>query len=220
MKLKELKDDRSEIKRIINEMPFQHTGEMKRAQFASTFTSDGSLERNYKMLGFIEVESDMVELHILKETDKVIGTIKQNKPAPDNEPSNRVIFSLRFKNKHTLVKIPKNINQNKIIQVDKVSIDKDFEGYGIASFAYSQLVKTGFIVLSDTSQFTDGRKLWEKMAKKAHLNSYEIYILDDEYGFKEKDGKTIMYNGTNVNADEIWSSGEDYSKEHILLMMK
>lgn len=210
----------NEIKQIISEMPFQHTGTLKRDNESKSFISSRSLARNYKQLGMIEViDNEMIELHILNDPKPiVIGTLPSTKP--DGEESNSPVFSLRFKDKNTLVKIPKDLKSAKILQVDKVSINKKYEGYGVASYAYAQLVKMKFTLLSDTSQFTDGRKLWEKMVRKAHLNSYEIYILDDEYGFKEKDGKPIMYNGSNVNADEIWSSGEDYSKEHILLLMK
>ena len=123
----------SEIYKALMESPYQHDGEMEREPFSLTFTSNSSLDRNYKLLGLIEVEDEMVGLYSLKGATKVIGTIKQNKPAPNNELSNRVVFSLKFKSKHTLTKIPSDLDQSKIIQVDKVSTDKSFEGFGIAS---------------------------------------------------------------------------------------
>ena len=209
----------SQIKNIISEMPFQHHGTMKRELTGKNFISRNTLSRNYKFLGMVEAKIEFVELHILDdERTHVIGTIPAI--APNGDESNTTVFSLEFKQVSTPNKIPKNLDASKIIQVDKVLIDKKYEGYGIASFVYSRLAEIGFIILSDSSQFTDGRKLWEKMAKNAHLNSYKIFVLDDEYGFIEKDGEPISYDGTNINADVIWSSGEDYSKYHTLLVMK
>jgi hypothetical protein len=208
-----------DLKQILSEMPYEHDGEMKREPFKSSFISDGSLKRNYLMLGFIEALDELIELHVLNDIPPtVLGTISSKKPS--GEDSNRAIFSLRFKPKHTLTKIPKEIDSSKIIQVDKVSIDKDFQGFGVASFAYAQLAKRGFIVLSDTSQFKDGKELWKKMASRAHLKDYSVYLLDDEYGFIQKDGEPVVYDGSNIDDAEIWSNSDDVSKEHILLMMK
>jgi hypothetical protein len=170
-------------------------------------------------LGNLEIEDELVEIHILADAHPCVrGTISAQHP-DDNGQTNRVIFSLRFKHAHTLVKIPKTVDASRLLQVDKVSIDKDFQGLGIASYAYAQLAKRGFTVLSDTSQFADGKMLWKKMATKAQLRDYKIFVLDDEYGFIEKNGQPISYDGTNIDDAQIWTSGEDYSGAHILLMM-
>ena len=58
------------------------------------------------------------------------------------------------------------------------------------------------------------------MAAKAKLRKYKIFVLDDEYGFVEKDGDPVVYDGSNIDDAKIWSSGEDLSKEHILLLMQ
>lgn len=209
----------NELLNILNEMPYVHDGKMKREPFKNTFLSDSSLERNYAMLGFVEARDEVVECHILVDDHpNVTGTIKEKHP--EGYDSNRVVFSLRFKSKHTIVKIPQKIDQSRILQVDKVSIDKDFEGFGIASFVYAQLAKRGFLVLSDTSQFTDGKMLWKTMATKANLRNYKIFVLDDEYGFIKKDGEPVVYDGSNIDDAKIWSSGEDLSKEHTLLLMQ
>jgi hypothetical protein len=208
----------SQIKKILSEMPFQHHGTMKR-EFVGSFISTNSLSRNYIPLGIIEADDKSVELHLLNDDRAhVIGTVPVVKP--DGEESNSNIFTLNFKDELTISKIPIGLDASKIIQVNSVSVRPRYEGYGIASFAYSRLAEMGFIILSDCSQFTDGRKLWEKMAKKAHLNSYKIFVLDDEFGLVEKDGEPVSYDGTNINADAIWSSDENYSKYHTLLVMK
>ncbi len=209
----------NELLNILNEMPYVHDGKMKREPFKNTFLSDSSLERNYAMLGFIEIEDELVDLHILKDDPPCVkGTIKAKKT--DGEDSNRVIFALRFKQKHTLVKIPKEVKSEKILQVDKVSIDSTFEGNGLASFVYASLIKRGFQVLSDTSQFTDGKMLWKKMASKAKLRDYKIFVLDDEYGFIQENGEPLQYDGSNIDDSKLWTTGDDLSGEHLLFIMK
>lgn len=199
----------------LTEAPYGLEGKLKRPSW-NTFTSDTSLTRLYTPLGKIQVADDEVTLHLLKPKTSVIGTIKAEK---DNELSNRVIFSLKLKKKHTLAEVPKGINKAKILQVDKVAVDPDFEGRGIASYAYSALAEQGYSVLSDVAQFQDGKQLWKRMAAKAHLRNYRIFILDSSYGVQKKDGRPLEYNGSNIDDAEIWSSGEDYSKYHVLLMM-
>lgn len=200
-------------------MPYEHDGEMKREPFKNTFISTQALTRTYANLGAIEIADEYVELHILDaDHPRVIGTIKAKKEG--GEQSNRVIFSLRFKTAHTLVKVPDSVQELSIVQVDKVSIDREFQSFGIASYAYSLLAKRGFTILSDTSQFMDGKMLWKQMATRAHLNSYKIYVLDDEYGFKEVNGVPIIYDGSNIDDSKIWTAGADMGGQHILLMMK
>ena len=159
------------------------------------------------------------ELHILiDDLPCVKGTVKSNHPE-DGRSTNRIVFSLRFKPSHTLANTI-NVDDTKIIQVDKVSIDREFGNQGLASFAYSRLAMRGFIILSDNSQFTDGKMLWKKMAERAHLRDYKIYILDDEYGFITKDGKPVVYDSKNIDDAKIWTSGDNFDGFHKLLVMK
>ena len=86
--------------------------------------------------------------------------------------------------------------------------------------ALNKPTNRGIFVLSDTSQFKDGKELWKAMASRANLKDYNIYLLDDEYGFIEQNGSPVVYDGSNIDDAQIWSGGDDVSKEHILLMMK
>jgi hypothetical protein len=201
---------------ILAEMPYEIEGEMERAPFKNSFISDNSLERLYTPLGTVQVRNEDVSLYLIKGKTSVLGSIRATK---DGEPSNRLVFSLMFKEKHTLIRVPIHIDEAKILQVDKVSTDPDYEGQGIASYAYSTLAERGHIVLSDVTQFQDGKQLWKRMATKAHLRKYKIFILDDLFGVRKENGKPVEYDGSNIDDAKIWSKGEDYSKYHVLLMM-
>jgi hypothetical protein len=206
------------VNQILTEMPYNHEGTMKRS-FGMSYTSDTSLQRLYKpLLAEINADGIKVRFYVRIATDAIIGVIDGFKP--DGEKTNELVFILKFKTNNTLIKKPAELI-GKIMQVDKVAISKDFEGQGIASFIYATLVKEGNIILSDTSQFDDGKMLWKKMARKAGVSDYAVYILDDEYGFElGPDKKPLAYTSTNIDDAKIWSAGADVSKEHVLLVMK
>lgn len=203
------------LKQILKETPYTHDGVLKRKNMG--FISNTSLSRLYTLIGKIDTPKGEVSIHMLNSSPSIIGTVKDIK---EGEESNSGCFSLNFKKVHTLEVILPGIKKSKILQIDKAIVKKDYEGYGIASFTYSSLVKLGYTILSDTTQFNDGKQLWKRMATKAHLRDYVVYILDDTYEFYKKDGKIVKYDGSNIDDAEIWSKGEDYSKYHVLLVMK
>jgi hypothetical protein len=204
-------------RRVLMEAPYEISGSMKREPFSS-FTSDTSLGRLYTPLGSMKTGGQEITLSLRNTMQGAIGTVKGDKPT--GEPSNRIIFILDFKKRHTLENVPDGIDEGKILQVKSVAVDPELEGVGIASFAYSSLAKRGHVVLSDTSQFADGKALWKRMAARAHLHEYRIFVLDDEYGFKERDGEPISYDGQNIDDAEIWTRGKDLAGSHVLLAMK
>ncbi len=192
---------------------------MPRLPFKHTFISDDALARLYTVLGTVQAHDQEVSIHLLKTKTSVIGTVTSAADR-DGLPSNRCVFSLMFKDAHTLIRPPTGIDEAKILQVDRVSVDSDLENIGIASFAYSALAKLGYVVLSDSTQFSDGKRLWKRMAAKAHLRDYKVFVLDDLFGFKrDRNGRPIEYDGRNIDEADIWSRGQDYSKYHVLLMM-
>jgi hypothetical protein len=206
---------------LLSETPYLHDGEYEAPEGMEkeTFYSDGSLQRMFSPLGKEVFENVAISFFIM-DTLKVVGVIKKKKEKT-NEQSNLIVFSLRFKNTKTIMHYPDGIDQHKVLQVDSVYVKKDFRGLGISSFVYALLVEKGFIIVSDTSQFDDGKQLWKKISREAQFNDYVIHIIDDENGFvKDKSGKIISYDSSNIDDAKIWSSGMDFRGEHILLMMK
>lgn len=212
MKLKELKELFEARKQQIMESPFMHGGNYMDNVSKGEY-SINTLKREFNLLGFLEIEGDLVEICIRKATPHVIGVIVDNDKV-------RTIFSLRFKTSPTISKNVATLLGNNILQVSSAYVDEDFRHGGIASFAYAQLVKHGYVVISDSEQFTDGAELWKKMARKAEVKNYSVYILDADYGFVEEDGKPIVYDGSNISDAKIWSGDDDFAGYNILLVMK
>ena len=113
-----------------------------------TLISDRSLERDYKLIGEISVTDNLVRFFMLDKT-QVYGVVKDKNEL--DEDSNRVVFVVRFKNRHTIANLPEQVDESKILQIDGVSVSRELKGLGIASFVYTLLVKRGFTILSDGS---------------------------------------------------------------------
>ena len=201
--------------------PYLHDGEYSAPEELEkpTYYSDSSLSRMFIYLCDEIFENIKVSFYMLDNL-KVVGVIPEKKEKTQ-EKSNQIVFSLRFKTYKTIINYPDDIDKSKVLQVDSVFTSKIVRGTGIASFVYAMLVERGFIVVSDTSQFEDGKQLWKKISKEAHFNDYVIHIIDDENGFvKDKSGKIIAYDSSNIDDAKIWSGGLNLEGEHILLMMK
>lgn len=206
---------------ILSETPYVHDGDYKAPEGMDkkTYHSDGALSRQYEHLGFEVFDAERVDFY-LQDDLRLVGVIKEKKEKTQ-EMSNLIVFSLRFKSYKTIVNYPDGIDTEKVLQVDSVYTRPEFRTFGIASYVYTLLVEQGFIVVSDTSQFTDGKQLWKKISREAKFNDYVIHIIDDEKGFvKDKSGKVIAYDSSNIDDAKIWTSGMNFDGEHILLMMK
>lgn len=208
---------------FITETPYQMSGELYHyLEYSDAhFMSDGALERMYDHIGSAVLASRNVTFYLLKNKRSVLrGAIKMKKKVGEKLlDSNQIIFELEFKDSQTITKYPKNLDQSSILQVNSVAVLDKYRGSGIASYAYGLLIANGFIVVSDKDQFTDGKELWKKMARDSHAQNYKIYIINDTTGFVlDKDGNPIMYDGSNIDDADIWTSVEDQSGEHILLL--
>ena len=134
--------------------------------------------------------------------------------------TNFVVFVLRFKSS-VHASLPTDVDKTKALQVNSVFVAPEFRGEGLSSTVYKLLASKGFCIISDNTQFQDGKELWKKLVRDTAEGEYKIFVLDDEYGFKTDDaGKPIEYNGTNIKDSEIWTAGDDFTGYHKLLVMK
>ena len=205
---------------ILSETPYLHDGDYTPRDYKkNTFISDRSLARDFKFLGSDVFVNDKIYFHIIDNL-RVHGTTKQKKDKT-NEDSNKIIFSLKFKTTKTINNIPDDLKNKNIVQVDSVYVDSEYSGIGIASYVYLMLADQGYVILSDSSQFEDGKQLWKKIARESNFDDYQIRILDVDEGYlKDKDGKIISYDSSNVDDAKIWTSGANTNGEFILLSLK
>lgn len=207
---------------LLEMSPYNPKGEEPPKHWKETFDmflSDNTLQRLYDHLIDLNTTTGIEIKFYLHQNKKIVyGGIKSTNEVGDEGVS--IVFVLQFKSKPTLINYPKGVKRNKLLQVNKVNTKTEFEGQGIAMFIYQTLVKNNILILSDITKLDGGKALWKKMARRSHLHDYKIRILDNERGFlKDSKGNIIEYNNTNLDDSQIWTSGLDFSGEHLLLLM-
>lgn len=211
------------FREILVEWPYVHDGKFTGGGVRSgteLFISNQTLHRQYTTIGVFELEGKKVTFSLHDTALNVVATY----PAIDptfNEQRNLVILSLHFKQQPTIKNYPSDIPKDRTLQVDSVAVVPQRQGRGLASFAYASLIKQGYVVVSDSAQFTDGKELWKRMARAAGAGGYSIHLIDDDTGYlTDSTGAVITYNASNVDDAVIWTSGQNYGGYHILLIMR
>ena len=142
---------------ISSEMPYLHLGEMPRI-ILDDGISPAAITRDYIQVSSVDglpIYKDHYDTHVV-----VVDPGQQ-------VDSGRLlqVFRLHFKKSHQLL-FPNNFQR--ILQVNKVAIDRTQGSRGIASNIYKLLVSLGYTIVSDdTRSYRD----WETDRKSTRLNS-------------------------------------------------
>jgi hypothetical protein len=203
------------VKKLI-ENPYLHYGDMPdniydlRGDY-----SVGALQRDFKKL-FTLTEEDISIDFLMNIWDTLLIGI----PNGWENSSSRVlpVFKLQFSENLLLKKIPKELNDKKLLQGTRVLLKKDLRNYAISYRVYKKLTDRGYAIISDNTHFEPARGLWLKLAKNSDAQ-YRVILCDTEYGIiKDINGDTIYYDGTNYPLEQLWTSGSDYSGQYIVLV--
>lgn len=191
---------------ILGEIPYLHHSEMPRIMLDGG-VSTAALERDYKHIG------DIAGLPIYKDNYDTHVVVVD----PDQQVDNGrllQIFRLHFKKTHQL-SFPNNFQR--ILQVHKVAIDRTHGSRGMASSIYKLLVSMGYTIVSDDTQFEPAQSLWKRIAADP---SAKVYVADVEHGlFKDDNGEPILYNGSNIPDQDIWTAGSDYNGQYRVMIL-
>jgi len=176
------------------------------------FNTTATLKAKYKQLILI----DKFVVGISNDSSfAFIGEYSNRKD--DGEPGAIVYGTVDFKKPLNISSIEDIELPNSAIQIDGVEIAKKYQRDGIGYYLYLGLILAGYVVISDNLQYLGGKAIWKKIAKKAIQNNYKVYISDDTELRMNSDGKPEVYNGTNIDDAEIWSSTNN-SKTYTLLV--
>lgn len=176
------------------------------------FNTNATLKAKYKQLIII----DKFVVGISKDSSfAFIGEYGNRKD--DGEAGAIVYGTVDFKKPLNISSIEDIELPDNALQIDGVEIAKKYQRDGIGYYLYLALIKAGYVVISDNLQYLGGKAIWKKIAKKAINNQYEVYISDDTE-LRMKDGKPEVYDGSNIDDAEIWSTNN--SKAYTLLVAK
>lgn len=191
---------------ILGETPYLHPGEMPRKMLDGGISLN-AIKRDYKKLGQIQ---DLIVYMDNHHTHTIVIDLTAEVISERYEQ----VFRLQFKSSN-LLKFKNNFTN--IIQVDKVAVLRKAGTQGIASTVYKMIVDNGFTLVSDVTQFDPAKALWRKLAGDSE---YQIYVADIDNGiFKDDNGNDIVYNGSNILDQNIWTEGSDYNGEYRVLIL-
>lgn len=111
---------------------------------------------------------------------------------------------------------------NNEIRVKQVYTDPDFRGGWLAGALYVVLVRYGFSVVSDFTQYNGGKALWKKLAKESEARNYVVRVWDDQTQdwIKDVNGRPVKYNVVNSNDQQIWKDISQHNEATTLLVLQ
>lgn len=200
---------------FLTENPYNQFGTLPKRFEDGNVTSNKSIIRLYDFLFSHTFGNHLISFYKHKNANAIFGFTKIHNPqSPEHE--NKVVFNLTFYDQPTLRHtIPHSA------QVESAIVADGYEGLGIASYVYLRLALAGLTIISDSTQFDDGKHLWLKMARESLNSGYKITIFNDVMNkyLTDQNGNIIQYDSTNIDDCEIWSTNRDYSKMDILLVL-
>lgn len=187
-------------------------------EFRYRFYSDDTIQREFLILAKNNVDGQTILTLIKKDYSFAVIGERASRPS-DNVKGIKLIGHLDFKSTVDWEYWPKEayVVDQRILQVDGVQVLNAEKMRGFAKLLYESIVDAGYVLVSDTTQYIGGRKLWEKLATSSKHNVLLVknghLILDDNH--------PLVYNGTNYPADVIWKepAGINDSAKHLLLVL-
>lgn len=90
------------------------------------------------------------------------------------------------------------------LQVDLVQANGNEQGTGFGYEIYKAILSAGYALFSDYVQYNGGRKLWEKIIRRAGQDGHYVLVCRDGHIMKDAEGKPIKFNGANIPVEQVW----------------
>lgn len=184
------------------EMPQYVNRELAREEPQQAKISVEAFEREFDLLTKYEVQYD-------NESVTVVVGLRKDKSAAisgdliKDEKENRWYVHIRI---NLLFHSTPQASEltGPVLQVDTVVASSSVKSQGQGYNLYKALIDGGYTLLSDNTQYIGGRKLWDKVIRKAVENGYRVYILKGDKILRTPAGKAIAFNGHNLSHSMIW----------------
>jgi hypothetical protein len=201
-------------KEILDEEPEIRPEELTFDTPMRPFYSQQSLDREFNV-----VYDGADGIMVVMRHDHATSSIGKRGLRPlDNKPGMSIIGSVDFKHELNLSGRARHDLGPKVLQVSLARIDdtQRIEGYGFR--LYFELAKAGYTIISDNLQYLGGQALWRKIAQLSHVTNYKVYVMDEGEFRLDADDKPIVYDGSNIDDSELWST--DSSRRYTLFALK
>ena len=171
--------------------------------------SKSALEREYYKIGSENISPlGIIDLYLVNNKSHLAGIF--NKDMDSEKQYVEQPFRLLLKKTPTID--VGSVFQNPL-QVDWVAVDEKNRSMTVATRIYAAVAKSGYTMLSDNEQFPPGAALWLRIAK-----TYGVYVIDHD-GLWSKNGIPVVYDGSNIPANKVWSKQPNFLKKDVVLIL-
>lgn len=196
------------FKEFMTESPYLASGHFEWKKSDSGFHSRVAFERIYSVVDATRLNGVLFFFCVMKHFSPVIARVFV-------EENGGFLCVAEVKFKKTLTFKPSPVKN--LIQVHSANTAEEYQSFGLVSHLYVSLIAKGYAVASDATQFTPGANLWKHIARESTMRGLKVRLFNGEE-FMKKNGKDVIYNGSNVDDSLIWSSGEDFAGYGIILI--
>lgn len=166
--------------------------------------------------------NETANIRILLHKEKILAGAYMEATHPQSGQHALAIISIVYFKAPLIKTLPDDMKGKPVLQVDRVATNKEYVDLGIASLIYTVLVKQGYVVLSDNSQYLGGMHLWKRMARLAGLSNYTVHIynIKNNQYVTDSNNQPVAYNASNIDDAKIWSTGFNFTGKDIILIAK
>ena len=185
------------------------------------FYSEDTIKRDFDLIDVGTFKGDKTATLISK-TKKFAVIGKMGVRKEDGKVGLFIIGTVEFKDEPN-ISYDRAIPSKNALQVDVVEIKQSDKARGFGVLLYCNLVKYGYIIISDNVQYIGGKALWKKIASMSQFKKLDVYVIENGKPVLDETGEPKKYNGTNIDDAEIWaapSTDIEASKRYTLLLLR
>lgn len=190
------------------EMPTLKPEEMPPRAPARPFFSMGSLARNYEFIHKGQT-SEGEEYWCVIKKDKQTSAIGIPGVRSDGVRGMDVIGTADFKSSVVLSGLERIPVGPHILQIELAEVVSNRQNRGWGMYLYTSLAEAGYVIISDNTQYLGGHALWKRIARETMQGRYHVYVLKHGEPVLDDSGQPKVYDGTNIDDSELWSTNSD-----------
>lgn len=194
------------------EGPYFLDQDMKPVVKMDSYPSLENLQRLNNHLGTLEKDGAEFNFWLSKNNYHAEVTIA----AKDDIGQDRqlVLTKVRFDNRA-------HLPVDNELQVDTVYTNPKYQSLGLAMALYVVLVRYGYTIVSDFTQYRGGKALWKKLANEADARNFVVKVWSDqlEDWIKDADGNPTKYNASNLDDEDVWKDIFNHDEPTTLLVL-
>lgn len=85
---------------------------------------------------------------------------------------------------------------------------------------YVLLARYGYSVISDSSQYSDGIRLWKSIGRQQEIRDFfvRIWNVDLNDWVRNSEGGVVNYNGNNIQSTPVWKRVSEPGDNTVLVL--